>query len=390
MAMIRKRGNRWQAVVKLGRDGAYGVKRKTFDKKGEASAWAIKTEAELREVGPTVEPDRRANRRTLGAYLWEALDRKAQERGVAVERNNYSEATDYEFHQWYLDTERMAGHALIAVRIGEITAEDLRQYLLDRMNNDGAASSTLRRHDWNMIRAAYRVAWSKGATADAVGDFQRHYGLGRTIGPQNNQRDRRVPLSVEARLIEATRRPHYLHYEWLITLSLETALRQGELLALEWRDIDLEHRAIHVPEVAAKTNQVRTIRLSRDAVDALKHLREIAAPDARLVAGVGKEALRSAWRRIKARALATARLEATEYATKGSRADPRAKRAAEDIPILEAVRWHDFRHEAITRWLDVGMPVHTAAAMSGHQTATVFSKYTHGAADDTALKYLGW
>jgi integrase len=63
---------------------------------------------------------------------------------------------------------------------------------------------------------------------------------------------------------------------------LHTGLRQGELLALRWEDLDLEARKLHVRRTVtkdggklsigpAKTAQGRrTVKLTRDATDALR------------------------------------------------------------------------------------------------------------------------
>jgi integrase len=71
-------------------------------------------------------------------------------------------------------------------------------------------------------------------------------------------------------------------YECLITLAVTTGARQGELLALQWRDVDFDintlqiRRTIHDGEVGEpKTRSSRrTIALPRRAVDALKAHRD--------------------------------------------------------------------------------------------------------------------
>jgi integrase len=74
--------------------------------------------------------------------------------------------------------------------------------------------------------------------------------------------------------------------EALYVLAVHTGMRQGELLALRWDDVDLEATTVRVRGTKTARSR-RTVRLSQAAADALKsHL----APS---------------WRRSMVRAIAT-------------------------------------------------------------------------------------
>lgn len=69
------------------------------------------------------------------------------------------------------------------------------------------------------------------------------------------------------------------HYRPLLLVALRTGLRLGELLALEWRDVDLAGRSVRVRrnktrgEVSSpKSRQARSVDLSVEAVAALRAL----------------------------------------------------------------------------------------------------------------------
>jgi integrase len=73
----------------------------------------------------------------------------------------------------------------------------------------------------------------------------------------------------------------------LITVSVRTGLRIGELMALEWSDVDLDARTLQAGKVydyshnklkTTKTENFRTVRLSPQAVEALKKLYEVTGP----------------------------------------------------------------------------------------------------------------
>jgi len=65
------------------------------------------------------------------------------------------------------------------------------------------------------------------------------------VSPPRRVRHEAVPLSQEQahRLLEAAKGHHL---EALLTMALVTGMRQGELFALRWQDIDVEGASVHV------------------------------------------------------------------------------------------------------------------------------------------------
>ena len=45
--------------------------------------------------------------------------------------------------------------------------------------------------------------------------------------------------------------------------------------------------------------------------------------------------------------------------------------------FIEGVRFHDLRHEAISRMFDTGMTVPQVASISGHRTVSMLFRYAH-------------
>ncbi len=67
--------------------------------------------------------------------------------------------------------------------------------------------------------------------------------------------------------------------EALVTVALTTGLRRGELLGLQWQDIDVEHAILHVSRIVSPMGKIETaaiariIALPKIALDALKKQR---------------------------------------------------------------------------------------------------------------------
>jgi len=134
---------------------------------------------------------------------------------------------------------------------------------------------------------------------------------------------------------------------WLhpaLMLSVETAMRQGEMLGLSWTAVDLEKQLIFLAASGTKNGKPRKVPLSYRAVALLKALPHHITGR---VIPVEKQTLYSAFR------TAIKRSNATGY------------------------RWHDIRHESLSRLAEKGLTVSELATMSGHKTWKLLERYVH-------------
>ena len=145
----------------------------------------------------------------------------------------------------------------------------------------------------------------------------------------------RITADDEHALIEAAQRCRTKNLCHLITLAIETAMRRGELLALEWGDIDLERRELLVRQ--SKNGMPRTIPLSTRAPPTLTNMESDCCEP---VFPLSANAVRLAFERVRTRA------------------------------GLNDVRFHDLRHEAISRLFDRGLTTPQVALLSGHKTCS--------------------
>ncbi|MCK9367423.1 MAG: site-specific integrase [Metallibacterium scheffleri] len=186
--------------------------------------------------------------------------------------------------------------------------------------------------------------------------------------PATRGRDRRLEPGEEARLLEAlgdragevkgakragayrvgTRNP------WLrplVQFAIETAMRQGEMLALVWEHVDLEERTAHLEDT--KNGEARTVPLSSRAVAVLEALPR--SPDGR-VFPISAQAVKLAWGRA-------------------------CRRAG-----LEDLHFHDLRHEAASRLAEKLPNLIELAAVTGHKDLRMLKRYYHPRATDLAKK----
>lgn len=129
----------------------------------------------------------------------------------------------------------------------------------------------------------------------------------------------------------------------IVVLALETAMRQGEILKLEWEHINLKSGIAHLPNT--KNGSKRDVPLSNKAREALMRLG--VKPIGR-VFGYTSEGVKSTWRFMM------------------------LKLGIEDL------HFHDLRHEAVTRLFELGtLDVMEIAAISGHKSLSMLKRYTH-------------
>ena len=186
------------------------------------------------------------------------------------------------------------------------------------------------------------------------------------ISPYRLQTD---PLTEEQarRLLETVRGDRL---EVLYVLALNTGMRQGELLALKWDDVDLERGVLHVRRTLTHADKAyvlrepktsksrRTIRLTASAVTALRaHLSRQLEEMERLSSLYQPGGL----------------IFATET---GSIIDPSNLRNRSFKPLLEKsglppIRFHDLRHTCATLLLSKGVNAKVVSEMLDHSSISV-------------------
>ncbi|RJL51873.1 site-specific integrase, partial [Pectobacterium carotovorum] len=132
----------------------------------------------------------------------------------------------------------------------------------------------------------------------------------------------------------------------IFRLAIETAMRQGEILSLQWENIDLRLGIAHLP--LTKNGSARDVPLSSKARLVLKEIGELGRDDTGSVFTYTSSGFKSAWRI-----------------------------ALQSLSIND-LHFHDLRHEAISRLFELGtLNVMEVAAISGHKSMNMLKRYTH-------------
>lgn len=328
MASIRKRGPyQWEARVrKKGRP----IQCKTCETRKEAEDWAKGIETEMRQ-GIFV-----CRKEAESTTLAEALDRYAKE--VTVDKKGAP--------QELRRIESWKRHPLSHRFLATLRGIDFAQYRDDRQTQ-GKSPSTIRL-ELAIISHLFNVAhkeWGMESLANPVQAIR--------LPSAGRARDRRLQEGEEARLFDAAKISKSNEIGSIIIIALETGARRSELVTMQWEHINLTAKTWHIPET--KNGDARTVPLSSRAKATLQGLpRRI---DGRVWAMSHADGITQAFERV-------------------------CKRAG-----IEGLRFHDLRHEATSRFFELGtLGIMEVASITGHKTLTMLKRYTHLRAEDLAAK----
>lgn len=331
MATFRKRGPyQWQAQV---RKRGYPLQTKTFETKAAAETWARATEYEM-DQGLFV-----SRAEAESTTLRELLERYKEEI-TPLKKGAASESARIR---------AFLKHSLAQRFVAGIRGVDIARYRDARLKK--VSPATVKR-ELVIISHLFEVARKEWGihVSNPVRDIK--------LPPHSNARERRLQIghdgekSEESRLLEACKEAKNPFLLPIVHLALETAMRQGELVSLRWEHIDLNRRTAHLPDT--KNGESRTVPLSPTAIQVLRSLpRSI---HGQVFPGLTTEAVKRAYIRA-------------------------ARRAG-----IEDLHFHDLRHEATTRFFELGLNIMEVASITGHKDLRMLRRYTHLKAEDLARK----
>jgi integrase len=339
MASIRQRDRKYQ--VRITRKG-YGALSKTFTNRGDAVKWARATEVAIEQGA--------IQTHTRSITLGEAIQRYLTE---CTPRKKSARAEKYLLQAW-------ASSDIGQFELGRIRPAQIASWRDMRLSS-GAAAQTVR-NGLTALSAVYEQAireWGFDSLTNPVRRIRRPsapHSRSRRVSPDETQTLSRL---TESRLLPS-----------LITLAIETGMRLSELTSARWEYLDLTKRTLHLPDT--KNGDSRTVPLSTTAIATLSNLRpSVTGPNNDCVFNITPHAATVAFRRAVKRA---------RKAYLKSRGDQ------PDEGLFRNLRFHDLRHEAVSRLFERGLNVVEVSSISGHKTLQMLKRYTHLRAADLAKR----
>lgn len=177
-------------------------------------------------------------------------------------------------------------------------------------------------------------------------------------------RNRRLSGREQAALLAAVDEHSNPMLGWIVRIAIETGMRQSEILGLRRGQVDLERRVVRLTDT--KNNAARTVPLTK------------------LAASVLQNALANPVRPID-----------TDLVFFGEPGRDGKRRAYQFTKIWNGLkkrtglvdfRFHDLRHEAVSRLVEAGLTDQEVASISGHKSMQMLRRYTHLRAEDLVGK----
>lgn len=315
MATIRKRGTKYQVQV---RRAGYSQKSKSFNKLKDAQEWARHTETQIdRDELPK-------GQKLLRELTLSNLVTRYRDEIVPFKKGKEIET---------IILNAFLKNNICKKKLSEITKSDFAKYRDKRLLK--IKPNSLKRQLaplQNMFEIA-KEEWNIPIRENPLAKLR--------LSGTDIRRERRLREGEYQKLFKATQTRRNKELKDIIDLAIETGMRRGEILSLSWSQVDIERRSLTVLE--SKNGYSRTIPLTDNAIDIFKA--KIKADGN--VFMTTKDGLKMAWGRITS------------------------------IAGIEDLRFHDLRHEAISRFFEMGLTVPEVAMLSGHREIKMLMRYAH-------------
>ena len=304
---------------------------------------------------------------TLDQFADTYIERGVRARGKASWKDDRALLATVRAHRT-MDGRRLGEWALASITEDELEAVHTAQRAA------GRAVSTLN-NLVQVIKASFRWAARKGYIGRSPVSDDSSLKRGKPA-----KRARRLAADEETALLASagalSRGGVSIRLSGMVVAALETGCRAGELLALLWADVDLPKRTMLVraeEEGARKTGASRQLPISARLAAVLEMAKTDPAgreyPPTAYVFGVFGQrvkTIKKAWETCVLRAHG----HEPVWTTNG-KLDEASRTALQAIDL----HFHDLRHEAGSRWLEAGMPLHHVKEMLGHANISQTDTY---------------
>lgn len=250
---------------------------------------------------------------------------------------------------------------MLVTRLGEYSLVTLTPELVsafrDTRLGEGKSPNTVRL-ELAVLSRLFTIArreWRLGLTHNPVTLVRK---------PTAMHRERRLAKAEAALLLAECDRHSNPMLGWLVRVALHTGMRLGEIVSLRIDQFDLERRVIRLSQT--KNGTSRTVPTTKAATQVLTAaLANPLRPEDTDLVFSGKPGktgvhrpyrFEKVWNNLKKR-----------------------------IKIAD-LRFHDLRHEAVSRFVEMGLSDQEVAAISGHKSMQMLKRYTHLRAEDLVEK----
>lgn len=314
MASYRKFKGKWQAQVR--RKGFKSIS-KSFLYRKDAESWARTTERELDNGNDITDRSVLTTTSLTDLFIKYRDTVTTTKRRCKVESYCINSFLRYRFAN---------------LKLSEVTSKTFADYRDERLKH--VQPSTVSR-EFTIYKHVFQIAineWDIPLGSNPLHNVK--------LPKYDDKRNRRLEpgeFDTIKGYCESHQQPDLLD---VIIMAVETGMRRGELLRVTKEHFNPQARTLYIP--ITKSGHPRTIPLTLKAANILENLSL-----QQRIYSKSTEGFMSAWQRL-------------------------IKRTG-----IVDLRFHDLRHEAISRFFEMGLSVPEVALISGHRDYRMLQRYTH-------------
>lgn len=338
MSSIQKRKSKdgksykWRVVIRI---KGYPTQTKTCDRKQEAEDWAQETEQSIKSGHFKVGIHK-------NKHTYDDLMNRLHTDG-AFEHHRSFKQTRSQFEYW----RNRLGHYGLNLITPELIGKE-RQHLVktptthETLRTPGTVNRYMAVLSSTFNYAIQRLQWLHENPCSNLLKLK-----------DNAQRDRILQNDEPQRLLKACRESKSPYLYCVVLIALTTGARKGEILSLEWQDVDLDNKLAALKET--KNGHPRTVALIDSIIAELKSIQQSRDLHKPLVfasqTAFGNVDIKKSWKQALKRA------------------------------NISGFRFHDLRHNFCTMAASQGASQMELSTGMGHRTLQMLQRYTHMDAD---------
>ena len=270
-----------------------------------------------------------------------------------AKKHSFDELMDKFMHEYAVKREESTRSRYVSARknlgrhfkghtLADLSPKALSSYVQFR-KEEGAKAATVNR-ELGLLSKAFNLAlrqW-EWCNDNPCSRIQRE--------PENNTIDRWLTSEEDARLLNGAE--GYLNGQLveIIILAMNTGLRQGEILNVRWKDVDLSRKVITVQKT--KNKDPKVIPLNQTVSDMLLNKSKVVNISGYVFSTMNGTKI-SRWNLKREYANALRKANITNF------------------------RFHDLRHTFATRLVQSGVDLYRVAKLLGHRDISTTQRYAH-------------
>ena len=323
MASIRKYKNKWQAQIR--RKGHKSIS-KSFQYLKDAKRWARSMERKLDNGSSSIDPT------VLKATSLADILIRYRDTVTTKKKGKRTET-------YWINV--ILNHRIAKLPLSEVKPETFATFRDERLASVKPSSVC---RELCVYQHAFQIAMDEWGIPLKVNPLLK------VKKPSfNNHRNRRISNEEQEMLLSYCTNRGFKELANVIILAIETGMRRGEILRVSKCHYNEHDRTLLIP--ITKNGYARTIPLTSTADSIIQNIGK-----SELIYSKSTEGFMSAWQRL-------------------------IKRTG-----IVDLRFHDLRHEAISRFFEMGLSVPEVALISGHRDYRMLQRYTHLKPEEVGLK----